>query len=174
MSGRHPLLSRVVGEDETLTCEVKFPHLDEPEAFTFRRVRGAETLQLKRMRQVDGIRMLKDIRKGGGDIGALRDGLSSLDGGEDRTVELALQFGDALEGSSERAERLAAKCIALSLDPGVDDEGRAYQPLSDEQALDLLAVTGGVEGKLARTAMDACGLLEVGEDDEPEAVDLPA
>lgn len=170
MSEQHPLLSRVLGEAKELTCEIRFPHLDEPEVFRFRRISGAETLRLKRTREVDQLRLIKDIRKVGGSAKELA---AKAKDGRDGAVEIAAEYSDAVESNSERADDLAANCLVLSLLTGEDGDGKPYPPLTLDDAYDLLAVTGGSGGKLARTAMDACGLLD-GAGDDDEAIDLPA
>ena len=165
---RNPLLERVLQSGELLTCEVKFPHLSEPEVFTFKRPSGADIGRLRRRRQVDALRMVKDLQKDG----VALDRLKEIDGLEgDAKFNAMAEIPEMMGHAGERNERFAAECVAASLDTGRDEDGNPYPAITVDDALDLLEACGGVESEFARTAREACGMDDPNPDGEDEAVD---
>ena len=168
-----PLLERVLTPTDDLTCEVKFPHLDEAIEFRFKRISAKEVLRLKSRREVADARMHIEAKRAGNDMHELvklrerRENMSDVE-----TLEAAVEMAPAIDLITERNERLAAECITLSLETGKNDAGEAHPQATMEQAYSLLVQCGGANSELAQTALAACGVS--GPQAEDATIDLPA
>lgn len=165
---RNPLLERVLQPGKPLTCEVKFPHLPEPEVFTFNRPSGADIGRLRRRRQVDALRLFKDFQKEGLGVDNLK-AMRGLQG--DAMIDAAAKMSGSLVEANDRIVRFTAECVAASLDTGRDDGGNPYPAINVDDAIELLEACGGVESEFAQTAREACGMIDPDPDGQDEAVD---
>ena len=168
---RNPLLDRVLQSGKPLTCTVKLPHLSEPEVFTFKRPSGADIGRLRRRRQVDALRLVKDLQKDGVGVDRLRE-IDKVEDADAKVAALA-EVPEMMNHAGERTDRFTAECVAASLDTGEDDDGNPYPAVTVEDALNLLEVCGGAESEFGRTAREACGMSDPDPDGEDEAVDHP-
>lgn len=165
---RNPLLERVLQPGKPLTCTVKLPHLREAEVFTFNRPSGADIGRLKRRRQVDALRLVKDLKKDGVGVDRLKE-IDQLEG--EAKFDALAEVPEMMGHASERMERFAAECVAASLDTGRDEDGNPYPAIGVDDALSLMEACGGVEGEFAKTAREACGMDDPDPDGQDEAVD---